>query len=86
MKNFCNLYIKPAFKILGSIKFAFFLIIFLVVLSIIGSVIKDASIDKIKYNIIISLFFDVSSNEFKDFVSAFGFLNIYTSPLFITRR
>lgn len=84
MKNFYNLYIKPAFKMLGSIKFAFFLIISLVILSIIGSVISDTSVDKIKYNFIISLFFDASSNEFKDFASAFGLLNIYTSPLFIT--
>lgn len=84
MKNFYNLYIKPALKILGSIKFAFFLIICLVILSIIGSIISDASIDKIKYNFIISLFFNPSTNEFKDFASTLGLLNIYTSPLFIT--
>lgn len=83
MKNFYNLYIKPAFKILGSIKFAFFLIICLVILSIIGSVISDTSIDKIKYNFIISLFFNPSTNEFREFASSLGLLNIYTSPLFI---
>ncbi len=84
MKNFYSLYIKPAVKILGSIKFAFILIISLIILSIIGSIISDASIDKIKYNFIVSLFFDTSSNEFRDFVSTLGLLNIYTSPLFIT--
>lgn len=83
MKNFYNLYIKPALKILGSIKFAFFLIICLVILSIIGSIISDASIDKIKYNFIISLFFNPSTDAFKEFASTFGLLNIYTSPLFI---
>lgn len=83
MRNFYSLYIKPAFKILGSIKFAFFLIICLVILSIIGSVISDTSIEKIKYNFIISLFFDPSTDGFKEFASAFGLLNIYTSPLFI---
>ena len=84
MKNFYNLYIKPALKILGSIKFAFFLVICLIILSIIGSIISDASVDKIKYNFIISLFFNPSTNEFKEFASTFGLLNIYTSPLFIT--
>lgn len=83
MRNFYSLYIKPAFKILGSIKFAFFLIICLVILSIIGSVISDTSIEKIKYNFIISLFFDPSTDGFKEFASTFGLLNIYTSPLFI---
>lgn len=84
MKKFYNLSIKPAIKILGSIKFAFILIISLVILSIIGSIISDASIEKIKYNTLISLFFDPSTNEFKDFAYTFGILNIYTSPLFIT--
>lgn len=84
MKNFYNLYIKPALKILGSIKFAFFLVICLIILSIIGSIISDASVDKIKYNFIISLFFNPSTDAFKDFASSFGLLNIYTSPLFIT--
>ena len=83
MRNFYSLYIKPAFKILGSIKFAFFLIICLVILSIIGSIISDTSIEKIKYNFIISLFFDPSTDGFKEYASAFGLLNIYTSPLFI---
>lgn len=84
MKNFYNLYIKPALKILGSIKFAFFLVICLIILSIIGSIISDASVDKIKYNFIISLFFNPSTDAFKEFASTFGLLNIYTSPLFIT--
>lgn len=84
MKNFYTLYLKPAFKILGSIKFAFFLIICLVILSIIGSVVSETSVDKIKYNFIISLFFDPATNEFKNFASTFGLLNIYVSPLFIT--
>ncbi len=84
MKNFYNLYITPALNILGSIKFAFFLIICLIILSMIGSIISDASIDKIKYNFIISLFFNPSTDEFKDFAFTFGLLNVYTSPLFIT--
>ncbi len=84
MKNFYNLYIKPALNILGSIKFAFFLIICLIILSMIGSIISDVSIDKIKYNFIISLFFNPSTDEFKDFASTLGLLNVYTSPLFIT--
>ncbi|MDE7033753.1 MAG: cytochrome c biogenesis protein ResB, partial [Mucispirillum sp.] len=84
MKNFYNLYITQALNILGSIKFAFFLIICLIILAMIGSIISDASIDKIKYNFIISLFFNPSTDEFKDFAFTFGLLNVYTSPLFVT--
>lgn len=84
MKNLYNLYIKPFFKILGSIKFAFVLIILLVVLSVIGSIISDTSVDKIKYNFLVSLFFDPATNDFRNFASSLGLLNIYISPLFIT--
>ncbi len=83
MKKFYNLYIKQAINTLGSIKFAFFLIICLIILSIIGSLISETSIDKIKNVFFISLFFDKTTDDFRDFAVSLGLLNIYTSPLFI---
>ncbi len=83
MRNFYSLYIKRAIKFLGSIKFAFILVICLIIISIIGSIVSDTSIENLKHNIFISLFFDANTDSFREFASSFGLLNIYTSPLFI---
>lgn len=81
--SFYSLYIKPVINFLGSIKLALFLIICLVIMSMIGSIMSESSIEKLKDTYFISLFFDPQTSSFYDFASSFGLIDIYTSPVFI---
>lgn len=74
---------KKVISVLGSIKFAFVVTILILFLSFLGSIISEASVDNLKNNAFISLFFDPATNDFKNFASSIGLLKIYTTPLFI---
>lgn len=75
---------KKLMNAIGNAKFAFIVLILLVLLSIVGSIISESSVDQIKNNAIISLFFDPNTNEFREFVSKIGILTIYKTPIFLT--
>ncbi len=74
---------KKVINILGSAKFAFIVTILIVLLSFIGTIFSDRSIDNLKYNFIISRFFNPETDRFLNFATTLGLLDIYTSPLFI---
>lgn len=74
---------KKIISVLGSIKFAFVVTILILLLSLIGSIVSEASVDNLKHNAFISLFFDPGTNDFKNFASSTGLLKIYTTPVFI---
>lgn len=74
---------KKIINIIGSVKFAFIITVLILFLSFLGSIISEASVDNLKNNAFISLFFDPATNGFRNFASSTGLLKIYTTPLFI---
>lgn len=74
---------KKIINTIGSAKFAFIVTLPILILSMLGSIISEQSIETLKNNIFISLIFDPYTNEFKNFTTTFGLFDIYTTPLFI---
>ncbi len=75
---------KKIINFIGSVKFALVIILIIIFLSIIGSIVSESSVDRLKHVSLISIFFDPSTNDFREFITNIGLINIYTSPLFIT--
>ena len=74
---------KKIINYIGSAKFALFISVLIIMLSIIGSFFSESSVEKFKDNFFISLFFNPNTHEFKNFATDFGLIDIYTTPLFI---
>ena len=75
---------KKIINFIGSVKFALVVILIIIFLSILGSIVSESSVDKLKHVSFISIFFDPATNDFREFITNIGLINIYTSPLFIT--
>lgn len=74
---------KKIIDILGSAKFALIVILLILFLSMVGSIFSESSVEKLKHNVFISLIFNPNTNEFRNFATDFGLIDIYTTPLFI---
>ena len=75
---------KKLMNTIGNAKFAFIVVALLLLLSILGSIISESSVDQIKHNGFIKLFFDPDTNDFRRFCATTGILTIYKTPLFLT--
>ena len=74
---------KKVINIIGSAKFAFIVILLILFLSMVGSIFSESSVEKLKHNAFISLIFNPNTNEFRNFATNLGLIDIYTTPLFI---
>ena len=74
---------KKIINFLSSVKLSIIVVSLIILMSFIGGIISDRSVETISHLGIVSLFFDPNSHEFFEFASKYGLLNVYNTPLFI---